>query len=697
MARNSVKLITSCLVLLFFFISFTPYAQIKVAAVGNSVTYGYGLKNPQKLSYPAQLQNLIGDKYKVRNFGHSGATLLTKGHRPYIKTKEYQEALNFAPDIVIIHLGLNDTDPRNWPNYADYFAQNYSQLITSFRQVNPKVTIYITTMTPIFSGHPRFLSGTRNWYNAIQQLIPQIAKANHTHLIDLHSPLEARADLFDDNLHPNKQGAGIIAHQVALAIAQLKQPLSLNSSLGSHMVLQRNRQNLIFGTATPGDKISLSFAHKEYVDTVNSSGKWSILLPPTKAGGPYTINITNGKEKLVLKDILFGDVYFASGQSNMAFPIAQTAHKEKLLQASKPSRQIRVFKAQNLVGTPPTAWDSTTLKKINNLQFFKGKWQRADRADLSNFSAIAYSFALDLAQHTDVPIGIIEIAVGGSTTESWIKRQDLENNNLLGSYIHNWRHSDFIMDWVKKRSGVNLKNATVKHQRHPYGPGYNYEAGISHWVNTQLTGVLWYQGASNAHNIELYKLLFTTLVQSWRSNFNQNLPFYFVQLSSINRPSWGRFRNAQRLLEKSIPNAHMAVTLDLGDSLNVHPTRKIPVGKRLSYLVRTFQYHQPIHGEHPTLSKVKSTKKGIVLSFTNLKQLTTTPKKQPVLGFQYKDIYGFYHPVKARILNHKQVILEQPSFPIQEIVYGYKPYTHANLHNKLGVPVSTFTYKIQVN
>ena len=113
----------------------------KVACIGNSVTFGMTHNNPAESSYPSQLQKMLGDGYEVRNFGHSGATLLSKGHRPYINLPEYKAALDFAPDIAIIHLGLNDTDPRNWPNYRDEFYSDYTAIMDTLRDINPKVEI----------------------------------------------------------------------------------------------------------------------------------------------------------------------------------------------------------------------------------------------------------------------------------------------------------------------------------------------------------------------------------------------------------------------------------------------------------------------------------------------------------------------------------------------------------------------------
>ena len=163
----------------------TAQEKKKVACIGNSVTYGYGHKTPGETSYPSQLQQLLGEGYEVRNFGHSGATLLSKGHRPYINLPEYKAALEFAPDIAVIHLGLNDTDPRNWPNYRDEFYGDYINIIKALREANPAVDVYVCRMTPIFHWHRRFKSGTRDWYWQIQELIPAIAEWDNLEIIDL--------------------------------------------------------------------------------------------------------------------------------------------------------------------------------------------------------------------------------------------------------------------------------------------------------------------------------------------------------------------------------------------------------------------------------------------------------------------------------------------------------------------------------
>ncbi|MDM1293959.1 sialate O-acetylesterase [Sphingobacterium sp. N143] len=668
-------------------------SRTKVACIGNSVTFGYGLASPVQDSYPGQLQALLGQRFEVRNFGHSGATLLRKGHNPYYQTEEYRKALDFRPDIAIIHLGLNDTDPRNWPNYKHFFASDYATLIDSIRSVNPNVQIYICRLTPIFSGHPRFLSGTRDWYDQIQLLIPKIAENNQVRLIDLNSPLQYRIDLFDDYLHPDRQGAALIAEQVANALVPVTQDLQVAETIGSDMVLQRNWENSIHGKGTATAEISLVFNKKHYKSNVNLDGSWEIKLPKMEAGGPYDILVSSGRQKIMLKNILFGDVYLAAGQSNMAFQLRGALKSDSLIKNAGILPNLRLFKCHNLVETNAVAWDTVTLKKVNDLAYFSGVWRQASGDEAAQFSAVAYSFAAQIAKEEHIPIGIIDLSVGGSNTESWIDRKSLESDDLLASYIHNWQKSDFLQEFCRERASQNLAISKVKNQRHPYQPAYNFEAGVSKWLRTGLKGILWYQGESNAHNIELHEHLFTTLVSSWRKSFHQDLPFFFVQLSSIDRPSWGDFRNSQRLLEKSIAGTYMAVSLDVGDSLDVHPREKMVVGRRLANLVRKHLYGAELNADHP--DPVRYTFQGdkLLLTFDHCTKLKT-PGNVAVRGFQLVDPKGRIFDVSANILSGNTVQINKPDFKVTSILYGYEPFSRANLQNEIGTPVSTFDLAI---
>lgn len=293
-------------------------SKIKVACVGNSVTWGYGLPERESQCYPAQLQLLLGDAYEVRNFGHSGTTLLEKGHRPYVKQKEYEEALAFKADMVVIHLGLNDTDPRNWPNYSEDFNADYLRLISQFRAANPKARIWICLMSPIFDRHARFCSGTRDWHAAIQQHIRQVAKAANVGLIDLHAPLYSRPDLFADALHPSAEGAAIIAQTVYSGLTGNYGGLQLPPLYTDGMVMQRNEPVVFRGMANAGEQVKVSFCGRTLSCRADAAGQWALTFPAQTAGGPYKATLSAPSRRIVLDNIyrrgvaLFGAVEYGT-------------------------------------------------------------------------------------------------------------------------------------------------------------------------------------------------------------------------------------------------------------------------------------------------------------------------------------------------------------------------------------------------
>lgn len=681
------------LLLVLFFTVDCSLAQRRVACIGDSVTKGLGLKDSTN-SYPYQLQQLLGDGFVVGNFGHSGATLLANGHNPYNKTQAYADALAFVPDVIVIALGLNDTDPRNWPNYRNDFFGNYSELIADFRKVNPQVEVFVCTMTPIFSGHGRFLSGTRDWFDQIQAIIPDIATSNSATLIDNHKVLRSRFDLFDDYIHPSADGAGLIANNVYSYLIPVQHPLSIASTFGSHMVLQRDVENKLFGKANALAPIQLYFDGVTYSTKANDLGNWSIRLPKRKAGGPYSITISSLSASIQLTDVLFGDVYLASGQSNMAFPLQAMENASNYLKTVSKAPLIRLFNNKNLVETNNVAWDKETLEKVNKLEFFSGEWEVPSQDNINAFSAIAYVFAEELNKSVDVPIGIIQLAVGGSNTESWMPRKALENDNLLANYIHTWRKSDFVQDFCRSRAAKNLELAEGKNQRHPYDPAYNFEAGVARWGDTKLAGVLWYQGESNAHNIEHHAYLFEELVTSWREVFQQELPFYFVQLSSINRPSWGSFRDSQRLLADKIPHVFMVPSYDVGDVQDVHPRQKEIIGQRLANLVKQRGYKLRVQADSPRPIDYTVNGDKITLVFNNCKGLKLK-SGAIVQDLHVVDIHGNIVPIPTAKINNNKLVFSVPNREVRAVQYALTPYSSGNLISDSDVPVSTFNISIK--
>lgn len=667
----------------------TQPKPLKVACIGNSVTFGYGLPEADGGNYPQQLQQLLGDGYAVANFGHSGATLLRKGHNPYYKTDAFAQALAFVPDIAVIHLGLNDTDPRNWPEYRDDFGADYGWLLDTLRATNPEITLYICRLTPIFSGHPRFKSSTREWYWQIQAAITQIATHQEVELIDLHTPLYHRPDLFADNLHPDATGAGIIARAVYGKLTGDFGGLQLAPIFADHGVLQREQPIRIHGRANAHSAIQVDFAGETRHAQTNSDGHWTVKFDPKPAGGPYSLAV-RGEGKLIERnDILLGDVWLCSGQSNMAFPLRAAIGGDSLAASAGAYPNLRLAHFQPVAETNNQPWDAHTLQKINDLAYFSGSWERATPANALAFSAIAYAFGTHLQQAEDVPIGLIQVAVGGSGIESWIDRYTLEHDPLLVDMLSGWRTSDFIMAWSRERAGVNLRDATLAKQRHPYEPAYNFEAGLAPLQDLGIKGVLWYQGESNAHNPELYETLFAKLVSSWRRRLGPGLPFYYVQLSSIDRPSWPYFRDMQRRLQDRIPDAWMAVSSDLGDSLDVHPPHKLPIARRLADLALRHSYHRDIPAGSPELVRIDRQPGQWVLEFQHAQALRIAGDA-PLRGFEYVTESGIAIPAQGTIEKNTVILRMPEGVDAKALRYAWQPFTRANLVSEQGTPVSTF-------
>lgn len=678
-----------------FLIAFSAYGEkVKIACVGNSVTFGAGIEDRANDSYPAQLQKRLGENYLVGNFGKSGATLLRKGHRPYNEQEEYKAALKFAADQVIIHLGLNDTDPRNWPNYKDDFITDYLTLIASFRAVNPTCKIWICRLSPISHRHARFKSGTRDWYWQIQETIELMAQTQNIELIDLQQGLYDRPDLLPDAIHPNAEGAKIMAETIFSAVTGNYGGLQMSELYTDHMVLQRNKPLTIKGTANAGEKIKLSIAGREAHATTRSDGTWATTLQPLQAGGPYTFTIQSPAKTITYKDVLIGEVWLCSGQSNMEFRLSQSATaKDGIAQADTNKTTIRFFDKKARWATNAVAWDASVLDSLNQLQYYKPtSWSLCNAASAAQMSAIAYYFGSMLADSLQVPIGLINNSVGGSTTEAWIDRKTLEFN--LPDILYDWRNNDMTQDWARGRAALNIQASKNPLQRHPYEPCYLYEAGIRPLEAYTINGVIWYQGESNAHNAELHEKLFPLMIQSWRANWGAELPFYYVQLSSLNRPSWPAFRESQRKMLQRIPSIGMAVSSDKGDSLDVHPTQKKEVGERLALAALNKTYKRSNTPSGPLFKEAHAKGREAWITFAHNDEMQSADGK-PISTFEIAELPGIYYPAEATVVNGKiKLTCKQVKKP-RYVRYAWQPFTRANLVNKAGLPASTFQSIIQ--
>ncbi len=711
---------------------------LRVACVGNSVTYGYGLSDREHTAYPVVLQQLLGEGFDVRNFGHSGATLLRHGHRPYTQLPEFRQAMDFKADLVVIHLGLNDTDPRNWPNYGDEFIGDYRALIDSFRVANPKAKIWICLMTPIFHRHSRFQSGTRDWHEAIQKTIRQIAATTDVGLIDLHTPLYSHPELFPDALHPNAEGAAILARTVCSAITGNYGGLQPSPMYGNGMVLQRGDSIVLHGMANANDEVRVTFNNLQRSAMTSIDGQWRVAFPSVEAGGPYRLTfettrrgrplclpesgkksnkrLSSGRhgglplQQVVIDSVYVGEVWLCSGQSNMEFPLSATIDSTPLPAGEGRGGALHLCDMSTLYPTDNVEWPLEVCDSVNHMRLLKKpRWQLATPESVKRFSAIAYHMGRVLADSLQVPIGLICNAVGGTTTESWIDRNTLEQK--LPNILTDWYFGDYGQQWARGRALKNIAQAVniekdgqsqpdlnrTRRQRHPYEPCYMFEAGILPLDHYHIKGVAWYQGESNAHNIELHERLFRLLRDSWRQYFrNRYLSFHYVQLSGLNRPSWPAFRDSQRRLANS-NLSQMVVSHDCGDSLDVHYRLKQPVGERLARTALLNTYGHKQAGESPRVLGADRYQGGVRVAFHGIhdgnKGLHAVTGNR-IIGFEVAGPDGIFHEAEARVEGISVLLTCPEVTEPAEVRYAWQPFTRANLVNGFGLPASTFKIKV---
>lgn len=670
---------------------------VKVACVGNSITYGIGVENPQRDSYPSQLQNRLGEGYLVGNFGRPGATLLNKGYRPYRLQPEYRQALDFVPDIAVFHLGINDTDPRNWPNYKDEFVGDYLALIRSFRECNPKLRVLVARMTPIADRHPRFISGTSQWHEQIQRAIETVAQVAEAELIDFHAPLYPYPGLLPDAIHPNVEGAGRLASTVYSAITGDYGGLKVSPLYTDYMVVQRDRVLHIDGTANAGTRVTVRLAGQQKTAVTDGCGKWQVTLAPLKAGNDYTLSISTPTERKEYHHVAAGEVWLCSGQSNMEFKYRDAVEPNGRTKGLKSAQcaDLRLFNMQANWHNDPVEWAKSALDSVDHLHYYAPtQWMPCTRETADPFSAVAYYFGQVLQDSLKVPVGLICNAVGGSPAESWIDRHTLEMQ--FPAILRDWLHNDFIQGWVRERAAVHVKQSDNPLQRHPYEPCYLFESGILPLQHYPLKGVIWYQGESNAHNLEAHEQLFPLLVNSWRQYWNNaQLPFYFVQLSSLDRPSWPAFRDSQRRLMESLPHTGMAVSSDWGDSLDVHPRIKRPVGERLARWALAHDYGFSLVPSGPLFDGVTAQGHQLKVSFRYGEGLRSADGK-PLRSFEIAETDGLYYPARAQIEGNC-VVLSAPQVKRPRYVrYAWQPYARrANLVNGALLPASTFRGEVK--
>ena len=457
--------------------------------------------------------------------------------------------------------------------------------------------------------------------------------------------------------------------------------IRLPAVLGDNMVLQRESEASLWGWATPRKKVRIktSWNKKRYRVRAGSDGKWLVKVKTIGAGGPYTITISDGK-KTRLENILLGEVWICSGQSNMEMPVQgflgqPCLHAAETMREARQYPDIRLFTVQR---------DSTDIPKDD----CKGEWLLSDPKSVGAFSAVGYYFGRCLNQYLGVPIGLITTNWGGTNIEAWMSP---ESNKKLG----------VDEEYTKKNWDEYYLPCSVL-----------YNGMVLPIANYTAKGFIWYQGESNRGNYKEYADMQAEMIRQWREVWgNDKMPFYITQIAPY-RYSGAEKRRSALLVENQIkattmvPNCAMASTTDVGTYSLIHEPDKLSVGERLAWLALARDYGiEGVPAEAPTYKSMEVKDGKAVISFNNLCEPNdqSDPRSfswlddqgqvvRSVKGFEIAGTDKKFHPAKARLLwsdNQVEVWSEDVKDPVA-VRYCFNNYSETNLKTTLGQPVVPF-------
>ncbi len=372
--------------------------------------------------------------------------------------------------------------------------------------------------------------------------------------------------------------AAIVSSLSNPAIAELR----MSSVFGDHMVLQRDRPIHVWGWTTQNRDVRVKLASEEVQVTSNEFGRFDAELPAMPAGGPHIMTVTADETK-VFTDVLVGEVWLCSGQSNMQWAVAQSNDADlESLAANFPN--LRLI-------TVPQVGSQDPLKD------FSGQWESATRNSVKSFSAVGYFFGRQLHQTLDVPVGLIDNSWGGSAAEAWVPTAKLQADELYGPLLDRWKQ-------MEADPQKNEKALAGQHR-----PANLYNGVLYPVLGYTIRGAIWYQGESNAGRAYQYRSLFPLMIQTWRDEWKQgDFSFYWVQLADFKAEAaepgdsdWAELREAQTMTMSALPNTGEAVIINLGEASDIHPKNKQDVAKRLARwaLAKDYgidvAYHSPMY------------------------------------------------------------------------------------------------------
>jgi sialate O-acetylesterase len=489
---------------------------------------------------------------------------------------------------------------------------------------------------------------------------------------------------------------GGLACVLALSLSA-RADVRLHALFSDNMVLQQGAAVHIWGWADNGEKITIEFNGKK-IQTVGKDGKFSAKLPKLKASSqPATLKVT-GNNSIELKNVLVGEVWIASGQSNMEWSMKSSFEPKADIEASA-NPNIRLF----------TVPKNKQEKPVDGV---KGSWQECNAQTVANFSAVAYYFGRDLQKALNVPIGLIHTSWGGSPAEAWMSHETLAANpeykrDVLDNYDS--QLAKFKTDsaaWEKEKAAADKEGKAFTKQK-PGAPFWKpaelYNGMIAPLLPYAIKGAIWYQGESNAGRHKQYRTLFPDMITNWRKDWGNDFTFLAVQLAPWDKnkkrtleqitaapeeSDWAALREAQNYTGDVLKNYGVAVITDVGDKDDIHPAKKQPVGARLALLAEKITYRKNIVASGPTYKAMKVKGNEAILTFNNIGG--GLQPQTDLKGFAVAGEDGKYVWAKARV-EGKTVIVSAPGVDKPKTVrYGWADYPVVNLANQEGLPASPF-------
>lgn len=463
----------------------------------------------------------------------------------------------------------------------------------------------------------------------------------------------------------------LVATFLAFAAA-LCAEVTLPSLFTDGAVFQRDRPVPVWGKAAPGENITVSFRGRTIAAQADNVGRWSVTLPPGAAGGPFELTVNS----VSLKNVLVGEVWIASGQSNMVWPVSRSRDAEKEIAASADA-ELRFFKVANVVSQAP-------------LDDVKGAWKEANPSNTGDFCGVAYFFARHLRSQLKVPVAVIQTSWGGTPAESWVSGTALASDPALLSVFADWARN------MEAYPGAVLeKRANPIGPNHQHMPAGLYNAMVAPLIPYAMRGVIWYQGENNAGRARatVYRRLFPALIQDWRRRWGQGeFPFLFVQLANYAKvpatAQWPELREAQAMA-LSLANTGMAVAIDIGESQDIHPKNKQDAGLRLALAARAVAYGEKLVYSGPVFRQAVREGAALRLYFDHAGAGLTT-RDGALKGFELCTAAGQCAPAEARIEGTTIVALSSEVPVPASVRYGWANDPGCNLYNAEGLPASPF-------